>query len=338
MRKLLSYSIFLCAFIFGCSKSDQAPTLERATIIPFTLQPIATSSHSPTTTLTPSATFLPISTTHPLQSFLPEECNNENRIPAFSDRYELFGAGACFLPTISPDGEYIAFGAIIKTGEGDDWNKDYNQVVKVTRIDDKTTFEIYHMQVFTILGVYWSVDGRLVIVDGSTHCCRGGFTHIYDIKLNHISHSFEGNVIDRWWNPTYSAFYIKFAEGIFPPRCLSVLQGFDFQTNKSLPLIGSLSIDSKKIIITEGPYWVEDGRVLIMTIRNATSIPPIVGDYDNYRYGPAKVLMIDLRGTEPQSSLLHSNPDLDYSIEVQENGNYEIITSARESITCHGDI
>lgn len=303
-------------------------------------QPSPSITASLTNTPSPTSTPLPSPTLHPLQSFLPDECGVDNWIPSISFWYEHFGynAGACSLPSMSPNREYIVYIIVVKTGEGDDWNDDYVQVAKLARIDNNSSIEIYRAQEHG-LDMYWSIDGRLVIVDFSVHCCNAGSTNVYDLELKRITHSIDGTIHQKSRNSTFSAFYIILRDAIFG-SCIDQLIGFDFLSNERFPVIGSLSINSMKLLISDGPLWIENERVLILAVRDAT--PFIRIDQDivirDYRYGPAKVIMIDLRGSKPQTVLLHSNPDLDYSFDVNEDGSIEIVTTPYEPTACRGDI
>lgn len=262
-----------------------------------------------------------------IDSFLPLECNERDKISsAFLDRFR-FTIGRCKLLSISPDGSYIAYVLAENVSEAGS-NPRFSQVVKTIQVGKSTPDEAYHLELYTIFSLVWKANNRLVIVDSPIEG-QFGYTVIYDPGEERILQTVYGRAWDYNWNPQRTAFYTILGDNDYGPECRNFLSGYDFVHDRVLPDL-VFSGDIKYFKVVGSPAWTSSGLQLWVVVRLGQGETATLDSV----YGPASVVAIDISGKVPKQVTLYSDPNLDFSLDILPDGSFQVSSLPYSSTTC----
>jgi len=262
-----------------------------------------------------------------IDTLLPPECWERDEAVHPSVYENLgFASGACKLPTLSPDGSHLAYVLAVRAGDPGSW---LYQEVRIVEPGQASPVDVYRAVYYTIHGLMWSADGRLVITDAQIEG-GGGDTVIFDPNARQIVRTVPGLARERRWNSQSTAFYTMLYDGIYGPICANRISGYDFVHDVLVPDLQFASEDAEVLRVIGSPVWTPDGNELWVVVRPGRR-DPASGEYV---YGPASIVAIDVSDTAPRQVTLFSDPSLDYSLEPLPGGGYEASASPHRQRTC----
>ena len=263
-----------------------------------------------------TATLAP--TNHHLQNLLPNECLYEmaefpEDLYKSNFRYDV--AQACKYPVLSPDHTFIAYATYKRIGETDRKNS-ATEVVKIVNLEIGEPIEIYQTKKNSILNLDWSSNGKLIIQDASIEYVYS-VTVIYDPVEMRIIQEMSGLIRDpNGWNDKRTAFYTL--DSLSPgPVCWHSLGGFDFISGRQIPSLKVFAGSKEIVRIMDGPYWIQDGNALILTVRQGNENH----QWEDITYGPSTILEIWFTQTGPRMIMMKYDPQIDFVLHWKENRN-----------------
>jgi hypothetical protein len=212
---------------------------------------------------TKSATLIPSEPTE-LGFELPPDCSDFN--PSIGDYYyHDLSNGACNYPALSPDGSFIAYASYKITEAG--------EIIQEARLFSRSlnqALPIYESECGALYSE-WTPTGYLVISDfpQDVGC---GYTVIYNIAKGKIIATLDGAVYRNgrnYWSTNKNSFFTLSPE-VLGPVCSETLSGFDFNSNKLIPVIKPITPNTDIYLVVGNPIWSPDNKILFAVIRDGS--------------------------------------------------------------------
>ncbi len=102
--------------------------------------------------------------------------------------------------------------------------------------------------------------------------------------------------------------------------------GYDFARDRELPAFEPFVEPDQYVRVIGSPVWSEDNTQILISISSGT----LIGDYPcgdgKIEWNPSSVVMLNLTEDDLQPVLIKGDNDHNYYLQVDSNGQYEIMT------------